>query len=136
MAVRDTAEDDGTPGAAARLPAALLAVRHGESTANAEFAAAEAAGATEVSIHYRDADVPLSERGRRQAAALGRWLGGLPGPSGRRASGAPPTTGPRRPPATALAAAARSGLAPLPYASTTGCGTANSAYWRCSPRRP
>jgi len=35
---------------------------------------AEAAGLAVIDIAQRDMDVPLSERGRGQAAALGRWL--------------------------------------------------------------
>lgn len=58
----------GTPG-----PVALTAIRHGQSTANAAFAAAEAAGALEVGITCRDADLHLTDLGREQAAALGRW---------------------------------------------------------------
>ncbi|MFC5908292.1 histidine phosphatase family protein [Streptacidiphilus monticola] len=61
----------GLPG-----PAALTAVRHGQSTANAAFAAAEAAGALDVGITCRDADLRLTARGRAEAAALGRWLCG------------------------------------------------------------
>ncbi|WP_377269461.1 histidine phosphatase family protein [Peterkaempfera sp. SMS 1(5)a] len=57
-----------------RLPAALLAVRHGESTANAVFEEAEAAGATDVPITSRDADIPLTARGREQCRALARRL--------------------------------------------------------------
>ncbi|WP_055585490.1 histidine phosphatase family protein [Peterkaempfera griseoplana] len=57
-----------------RLPTALLAVRHGESTANALFAEAEAAGATEVPITSRDADIPLTARGLGQCRALARRL--------------------------------------------------------------
>ncbi|MFJ6212931.1 histidine phosphatase family protein [Streptomyces sp. NPDC092296] len=61
-----------------RRPAALLAVRHGESTANAAFAVAEASGATEVPISCRDADIPLTPLGHRQAAALAGRLAALP----------------------------------------------------------
>ena len=55
----------------------LWLVRHGESTANRAATAAEAAGLEVVSVDLRDADVPLSEVGERQAEALGAWLGGL-----------------------------------------------------------
>lgn len=58
--------------------AELTVVRHGESTANAAFAAAEAAGRAETGLTGRDAGVPLSPRGRAQAAGLGRWLAALP----------------------------------------------------------
>lgn len=49
----------------------LIAVRHGQSIANAAFAAAEANGAHDSGITVRDHDVPLSPLGRRQAAHLG-----------------------------------------------------------------
>jgi broad specificity phosphatase PhoE len=49
-------------------------VRHGESTANIAAAEAEADGLEEIAVDHRDADVPLSELGRRQAEALGREL--------------------------------------------------------------
>ncbi|SOB82151.1 histidine phosphatase family protein [Streptomyces sp. 1331.2] len=65
--------------AATRLPSLLIATRHGESTANVEFQLAEATGALSVPISCRDADIPLSRRGRRQARALGRWWAELPG---------------------------------------------------------
>jgi broad specificity phosphatase PhoE len=58
----------------ARGPAELIAVRHGESWANAAFAAADAEDLLDAGITGRDADVPLSPRGRAQAAALGPWL--------------------------------------------------------------
>jgi probable phosphoglycerate mutase len=55
----------------------LIVVRHGESTANAAFARAEAHGLVEAGIDGRDADVPLSDVGRTQAAGFGRWLAAL-----------------------------------------------------------
>ncbi|WP_433862073.1 histidine phosphatase family protein [Streptomyces sp. L7] len=50
--------------------AKILLVRHGESTANVAATAAEAAGEEVIDVGARDADVPLSELGERQAAAL------------------------------------------------------------------
>jgi broad specificity phosphatase PhoE len=58
--------------------AALWVVRHGESTGNVARDRAERSGATTIDIDVRDADVPLSETGRRQAADLRRWLDELP----------------------------------------------------------
>jgi probable phosphoglycerate mutase len=60
------------------LPAALWLIRHGESTGNVASAVAEHGGAELISLAERDADVPLSELGQRQAAAVGSWLAGLP----------------------------------------------------------
>jgi 2,3-bisphosphoglycerate-dependent phosphoglycerate mutase len=59
-------------------PAELMVVRHGESVANVAFAAADAAGLAETGVTGRDADVPLSDLGRAQAADVGRWLATLP----------------------------------------------------------
>src|SRR4051812_214012 len=56
----------------------LIAVRHGQSWANVLFPAADAAGALDSGLTGRDADVELTGLGRRQAAALGRYLAGLP----------------------------------------------------------
>ncbi|WP_067457449.1 histidine phosphatase family protein [Actinomadura macra] len=56
----------------------LNLTRHGESTGNVANGIALAAGAEETGVTERDADVPLSETGRAQAAALGRWLAALP----------------------------------------------------------
>src|SRR4051794_954609 len=56
----------------------LAVVRHGESTGNAAAAAAEAGGAEVIDLAERDADVPLSETGRQQAAALTPLLAGEP----------------------------------------------------------
>ncbi len=61
-----------------RGPVELMVVRHGESVANAAFAAAEAAGLVETGVTGRDADIPLSDLGRVQATDLGRWLAALP----------------------------------------------------------
>jgi broad specificity phosphatase PhoE len=59
-------------------PAGILLVRHAESEGNVADRAALAAGAARLDLDVRDADVELSETGRNQAAALGRWLGELP----------------------------------------------------------
>jgi 2,3-bisphosphoglycerate-dependent phosphoglycerate mutase len=53
-------------------------VRHGESAGNIAREAALASGSHEIDVATRDVDVPLSPRGERQAAALGRWWGALP----------------------------------------------------------
>ncbi|RAY16657.1 histidine phosphatase family protein [Actinomadura craniellae] len=55
----------------------LILTRHGESTANVAYAAAHD-GLEEIDVPERDADVPLSPAGQKQAAALGRRLAGLP----------------------------------------------------------
>jgi broad specificity phosphatase PhoE len=60
---------------AAPWPEALFLVRHGESSGNVARDEADAAGAELIDIGLRDVDVPLSDLGRRQARALGRWLG-------------------------------------------------------------
>lgn len=59
-------------------PASLWVVRHGESAGNVARDAAEAAGAERLELSTRDVDVPLSELGRRQARALGRWTAEQP----------------------------------------------------------
>ena len=59
-------------------PSSLTLVRHGESIGNVAREQAEASGLPLIDIAERDMDVPLSGRGREQAAALGRWLGELP----------------------------------------------------------
>lgn len=48
----------------------IMLIRHGESTANVAATAAEAAGDEVIAVTARDADVPLSELGEQQAAAL------------------------------------------------------------------
>ncbi|MEU8821019.1 histidine phosphatase family protein [Actinoplanes sp. NPDC048796] len=58
--------------------AELVLVRHGQSLANVAFPAADAEGLLEAEVSGRDAEVPLTERGEQQAAALGEWLGQLP----------------------------------------------------------
>ncbi|MER5635723.1 histidine phosphatase family protein [Kitasatospora sp. NPDC002227] len=66
------------PGPARPLPSVLIATRHGESTANVEFALAAETGALTVPITCRDADIPLSLQGRSQAQRLGEWWAALP----------------------------------------------------------
>lgn len=53
----------------------LVLVRHGESEGNVAREQAEASGAEIIDVTWRDADVPLSARGRQQAAAVAGWLG-------------------------------------------------------------
>jgi broad specificity phosphatase PhoE len=60
---------------AQKWPDVLWIVRHGESAANVAREQAEAAGRPSITVATRDVDIPLSELGERQAAALGRWFG-------------------------------------------------------------
>ncbi|GHG50322.1 histidine phosphatase family protein [Streptomyces griseocarneus] len=55
----------------------LTAIRHGQSTANVLFAEAAENGSAEVPLEGCDAQVPLSELGRLQARAAGRWFASL-----------------------------------------------------------
>ena len=59
-------------------PERLWLVRHGQSQGNVARDAADEAGSHEIDIDMRDVDVPLSELGRRQAEAAGRWFAALP----------------------------------------------------------
>ena len=59
-------------------PAALWVVRHGESAGNVARDTAEAEGRERLDLSHRDVDVPLSDLGERQAAALGRWTAQQP----------------------------------------------------------
>jgi len=61
-----------------RWPAKLWIVRHGQSAGNVARDAAHEAGLSVIDIALRDVDVPLSELGLEQAAALGRWFAALP----------------------------------------------------------
>lgn len=64
-------------------PAELVLVRHGQSTGNLADERARSTHAEVVDVAERDADVPLSPLGRRQAQAVGRWLAtaeGAPAP--------------------------------------------------------
>ncbi|GAA3386859.1 histidine phosphatase family protein [Cryptosporangium minutisporangium] len=59
----------------------LVAIRHGQSLSNEILIAANQAGVSEVTgLPARDADVDLSERGEREAAAVGRWAQALKTP--------------------------------------------------------
>jgi broad specificity phosphatase PhoE len=55
----------------------LLLIRHGESEGNVAAAEAHAAGAHEIDVRTRDADVVLSDLGKKQARAVGAALGAL-----------------------------------------------------------
>jgi len=56
-------------------PERLWVVRHAESVGNAAHVAAQSSGSQTIGVAARDPDIPLSERGGAQAAALGRWFG-------------------------------------------------------------
>lgn len=58
-------------------PERLWIVRHGESAGNVARDRAQEAGADRIELSVRDVDVPLSDLGREQAAALGRWFAGM-----------------------------------------------------------
>jgi broad specificity phosphatase PhoE len=60
------------------MVAELILVRHGQSLSNVAFPAADARGLLEAEIDGRDAEVPLTEVGQAQAAAVGAWLATLP----------------------------------------------------------
>ncbi len=59
-------------------PEHLWIVRHGQSAGNVAADAAEAAGLARINLDMRDCDVPLSDLGRSQAAAVGAWFAALP----------------------------------------------------------
>jgi broad specificity phosphatase PhoE len=61
-----------------RWPEHLWIVRHGQSAGNVARDAADAAGLSVIDIAERDVDVPLSDLGEEQAAALGRWFAAMP----------------------------------------------------------
>lgn len=61
-----------------RWPSRIWIVRHGESAGNVARDAAAEAGLARIDIAERDVDVALSERGHRQAEALGRWFAEMP----------------------------------------------------------
>jgi len=61
-----------------RWPSRLWLVRHGQSAGNVAREAAVAAGEHLIGLEVRDVDVPLSELGRCQAEAVGRWFAAQP----------------------------------------------------------
>ena len=52
----------------------LWVVRHGQSAGNVARDAATEQGLARIPLTHRDVDVPLSDLGRQQASALGRWF--------------------------------------------------------------
>jgi broad specificity phosphatase PhoE len=58
-------------------PAELVLVRHAQSVGNIAADAARREGLSRLELDTRDADTPLSELGREQAAALAQHLSGL-----------------------------------------------------------
>lgn len=59
-------------------PSRLMLVRHAESQGNVADQTAQREGKDRLTLSHRDADMPLSDTGRRQAAALGRAWARLP----------------------------------------------------------
>ncbi len=59
-----------------RGPTEIILVRHGESVGNVADAEAQARKAEELDLDARDADVELSDTGRRQARSLGAMARG------------------------------------------------------------
>ena len=58
-------------------PTQLILVRHGQSEGNVAAEAAQRDDLERIDVPARDPDVTLSETGRNQAAAFGRWLASL-----------------------------------------------------------
>jgi ribonuclease H / adenosylcobalamin/alpha-ribazole phosphatase len=58
----------------ARWPEVLWLIRHGQSAGNVARDAAHEEGLHRIALDHRDVDVPLSDLGRGQALALGRWF--------------------------------------------------------------
>ena len=56
----------------------LILVRHGQSEGNVAAEAAHRDELERIDVPARDPDVDLSDLGREQAEAVGRWLGSLP----------------------------------------------------------
>ena len=61
-----------------KWPDKIWIVRHGESAGNVARNEAEASGRHYIELYHRDVDIPLSQLGESQAAALGRWFEELP----------------------------------------------------------
>jgi broad specificity phosphatase PhoE len=61
-----------------RWPSHLIIARHGQSAGNVARDLAHEAEADRIALTVRDADVPLSDLGRHQAASLGRWFAARP----------------------------------------------------------
>ena len=61
-----------------KWPDVLWLVRHGQSAGNVAREAAEAAGLPLIDILTRDVDTPLSDLGKEQSFALGRWFADMP----------------------------------------------------------
>lgn len=62
------------PPKSTRWPSVLWVVRHGQSAGNVARDAADEQGLARIALTHRDVDVPLSQTGREQARALGKWF--------------------------------------------------------------
>jgi broad specificity phosphatase PhoE len=61
-----------------RWPERLWIVRHGQSAGNVAKDAAYSVGSATIEIEARDIDVPLSELGKEQSQAVGKWFASIP----------------------------------------------------------
>jgi len=76
MSTQSTLEQ--TPLVTQKWPDRIWIVRHGQSAGNVARDKAEASKAQWIDIADRDMDTPLSDLGREQALALGRWFASQP----------------------------------------------------------
>jgi broad specificity phosphatase PhoE len=108
-------------------PERLWLVRHGQSQGNVARDAAHEAGRAVIDLDIRDVDVPLSELGRKQAEAAGRWFAALPESEKPEVLLSSPYIRSRE---TAEAICEAGGLLAVPSrrSSTNGSASANSAY--------
>ncbi len=89
MATSVRGSNGSSPAPRQQRPAAIWLIRHGESAGNKARDEAEADGRAVIDIAERDMDVPLSDLGRNQADAVGRWIADLTGGAGSTEVSAP-----------------------------------------------
>jgi hypothetical protein len=111
-----------------KWPDILWIVRHGQSAGNVARDAAEAAGLPLIDITTRDMDTPLSELGREQAQALGRWFAEMSPDRRPSVVLCSPTRERVRPPKS-CSTPHRSHAKASPSTSTSVCARKSSASW-------
>ena len=117
-----------------RWPKRLWLVRHGQSQGNIARDAAHEAGHSVIDLDLRDVDVPLSDLGREQAEAAGRWFAALPEAEKPEVLLSTPLCSRASRPRRRSAARAALPGAPSRRWSTSACASASSACSTASPR--